>query len=220
MVKAEEAARIAADKALSTDYDAKIAAEVAARTAADEALDGKIETATQTAKTYTDGKIADEVTARNEAISAAIKTLDVTDTAEAHKFVTAVSETDGKITVTRSALVSADIPALEYDTLGAAAAAETAAKAYADEKDTALHTTITGEIATAKSEAISTVVGTDADPSDANTVKGAKKYTDEKVAEVQGNALSGVTLNGKEFNVANNVATLEISAIFCGGASL
>lgn len=204
MVKAEEAARIAADKALSTDYDAKIAAEVAARTAADEALDGKI---------------AGEVTARNEAISAAIKTLDVTDTAETHKFVTAVSETDGKITVTRSALVSADIPALEYDALGAAAAAETAAKAYADTQDTALHTTITGEIATAKSEAISTVVGTDADHSDADTVKGAKKYTDEKVAKVQSNSLSGVTLNGEKFSVANNVATLEISAIFCGGAN-
>ena len=205
MVKAEEAARIAADKALSTDYDAKIAAEVAARTAADEALSGKI---------------ANEVTARNEAISAAIETLDVTDTAVAKQFVTAVSETDGKIAVTRSALVSADIPALEYDALGAAAQALADAKADATEKDTALHTTITGEIATAKSEAISTVVGTDADFSDANTVNGAKKYTDEKVAKVQSNALSGVTLNGKEFNVANNVATLEISAIFCGGASL
>ena len=97
--------------------------EEAARTAADEALNGKI---------------ADEVTARNEAISAAIKTLDVTDTAVEKQFVTAVSETDGKIAVTRSALVSADIPALEYDALGAAAQALADAKDYTDTTISAL----------------------------------------------------------------------------------
>jgi len=49
--------------------------------------------------------IANEATARNTAITNAINALDVTDTAVAGKYVSAVSETNGKISVTR-----ADIP--------------------------------------------------------------------------------------------------------------
>lgn len=203
---------------LSDEFDGKLAAEVAARANADSELCTKIEDAVVDVKKYVDNGIAQEVKDRNTAISAAIGTLDVTDTAVAKQFVTAVSETDGKITVTRSELVSSDIPALEYDALGAAAKALADAKTYADTQDGALHTTITGEIATAKGEAISTVVGTDADPSTESTVKGAKKYTDEKVAALQDKALTGVTLNGQPFKVENHVATFSIDVIDCGGA--
>ena len=48
-------------------------------------------------------------------IKAAIEGLDVDDTAETGKFVTAVSEADGKITVTRAALQASDIPTLAID---------------------------------------------------------------------------------------------------------
>ena len=47
-----------------------------------------------------------------EKIKAAIEALDVEDAAVANQFVTAVSETDGKISVTRRALDAADIPTL------------------------------------------------------------------------------------------------------------
>ena len=46
-----------------------------------------------------------------DAINAAVERLDVTDTAVEHKFVTAVSETDGKIAVTREQPTAADVAA-------------------------------------------------------------------------------------------------------------
>lgn len=48
-------------------------------------------------------------------ITSAIGALDVVDSAVANQFVTAVSETDGKIAVTRKALTAADIPAITTD---------------------------------------------------------------------------------------------------------
>ena len=50
-----------------------------------------------------------------DAIKAAVEALDVTDTVVEHQFVTAVSEVDGKISVTRAALTAADIPTLGID---------------------------------------------------------------------------------------------------------
>ena len=49
-------------------------------------------------------RISAEATARGTAITNAINALDVTDAAEANKYVSAVSETDGKISVTRTSL--------------------------------------------------------------------------------------------------------------------
>lgn len=48
--------------------------------------------------------ISAEATARGTAITNAINALDVSDTAEANKYVSAVSETNGKISVTRASL--------------------------------------------------------------------------------------------------------------------
>lgn len=62
-------------------------------------------------------------------IENAIGTLDVEDTAVEGQYVSSVSETDGKITVNRTALP--DYTEV-YDAKGAAATAETNAKAYAD----------------------------------------------------------------------------------------
>lgn len=201
MVEAEADAREESDSAIC----AIVAAEVGRAKEVESELSTKITNALDDAKAYTDAEI---------------QKLDYTDTAVEHQFVTKVNEVDGKITVTRAALVADDIPELSsrYDVQGAAADALVDAKAYTDEVSVALSTDYVGKIATAKSEAISTVVGTDDDLSTANTVHGAKAYTDEKVAELQGNALTGVTLNDVPAQVENNVAVFDISAIVCGGA--
>ena len=51
----------------------------------------------------------------NTAVSDAIAALDAADTAVTGQFVTAVSEADGKITVSRAALKATDIPAISQD---------------------------------------------------------------------------------------------------------
>ena len=83
------------------------------------------------AKAYADAKI-EEAAGNYDAAGKAqelINALDVTDTAVANNYVSAVSQTDGKIKVTRAALPDyTDV----YDAKGAATTAETNAKAYAD----------------------------------------------------------------------------------------
>ena len=77
-------------------------------------------------------------------IKDAIEALDFTDTAVANQFVTAIAETDGKITVSRAALIAADIPELtlaKISDAGTAAASDVAATAIAaDTTDTSLVT--------------------------------------------------------------------------------
>ena len=62
-----------------------------------------------------DGKvskaIADEVVARNAAITTAIEGLDVTDSVVDGQFVTAVSETDGKVNITRGTVAAKNVTA-------------------------------------------------------------------------------------------------------------
>lgn len=90
-------------------------------------------------------------------IDAKIQTLDVEDTAVAGQYVSAVSETDGKITVTRAALP--DYTEV-YDAKGAAAQALTDAKSYADGLNTAMDTRM--DSAEGK---LTTLIGSDADKS-------------------------------------------------------
>lgn len=85
-----------------------------AKTAAAADATNKANTAETNAKAYADGLVG---------------ALDVTDTAVSGQYVSAVSETDGKIKVTRAALP--DYTEV-YDAKGAAAQALTDAKAYAD----------------------------------------------------------------------------------------
>lgn len=91
---ASETATDYVKKTEATGYDAILTATTASST-----YQTKTDAATNltTAKTYADN---------------AIKALDVTDTAVATQLVSAVSETDGKISVTRRALVAADIPTI------------------------------------------------------------------------------------------------------------
>lgn len=90
-------------------------------------------------------------------IDAKIQALDVDDAAVAGQYVSAVSEADGKITVTRAALP--DYTEV-YDAKGAAAQALTDAKGYADGLNTAMDT----RMDTAEGK-LTTLIGSDADKS-------------------------------------------------------
>ena len=89
-----------------TDKGAQLIADVAANKTA---IGAKGEGNTPASGLYKE--IEDAKAAAIAANTAAIEALDVTDTAEAGKYVSAVSQTDGKITVTR-----ADLPALSVKT--------------------------------------------------------------------------------------------------------
>lgn len=86
---------------------AALAQEVTRATGAEEALDGRLDVIEGTGEGSIKKAVADEATARDNAIASAINALDVTDAAEDGKYVSAVSETDGKITVTRATLPTA-----------------------------------------------------------------------------------------------------------------
>lgn len=206
-------------------------------------------------------------------ITAAIEALDVTDTAKTGEFVTAVSEADGKITVTRAALKASDIPTItsskisdftaavqalidaeraEIDTAISGAKSEITT-AYTN-ADTALQEALTAEIdkkytkpssgiaktdlasgvqtslgradtavqpgdlivyaktadvesdiATAKTQAQNTVIGTSSDASTADTVYGAKKYAEEKASAAQTAATGAASTDAT--NKANKALT-------------
>lgn len=84
-------------------------------------------------------------------IKAAINALDVADEAVGGQYVSAVSETDGKISVTRTALPDYS---KVYEPIGSAEKVKT------------------------------TVIGMEGDLSSVDTIKGAKKYSDEKITAV------------------------------------
>lgn len=66
-------------------------------------------------KTYIDAKVAAEAARTNAEISGAVKALDVTDAAVSGQFVDSVSETDGKISVSRSNVGEAVIAGFTAD---------------------------------------------------------------------------------------------------------
>ena len=78
-----------------------ISAEVTNR---NDAISAAITTEVDNRNTAITNAISTEVSNRNTAITNAINGLDVSDTAEANKYVSAVSETNGRISVTRASL--------------------------------------------------------------------------------------------------------------------
>lgn len=85
---------------ITAAIDALKAGDIATMQAAIDAVEAAIETLNGTGE----GSVS-------KAVSDAVAALDVEDTAVAHQFVTAVSETDGKIAVTRAQLTTDDIAA-------------------------------------------------------------------------------------------------------------
>lgn len=140
------------------------------------------------AKKYADSVSA---TAKSEAIAGAqakIETLDVPDEAVAKKFVSAVSETDGKIKVSRRGLVADDVPTLgisKIDGLQTALDAKQNKLVFNTAYDSSTNKVATmTDVGNAKDA----LVGTDADTKASNTIKGAKLYTDDKASSTLADA--------------------------------
>ena len=130
-----------------------------------------------------------------DSIAAAINALDVTDAAVEHQFVTAVSETDGKISVTRAALTAADIPALGIDKITGLQTALDAKLAIADFNT--FKTTNSEAIADAKK------AGTDA----ANAL-GTYKTTNDAAVKVNADAIAAIRDDANIDSFADVVAEL------------
>ena len=152
-------------------------------------------------------------TAKSQAIADAkgkIDALNVEDTAVAKKFVSAVSETGGKITVERRELVVDDVPELGISKISGLQGALDAKQdivTFNTAYDAATNKAATmSDVNTAKSA----VVGNDDDLSGVDTVKGAKKYAEEKAGEALASAKTYADgLVGAESAIAGRVAALE-----------
>ena len=187
--------------------DGKISVTTGAITAGDipELAQSKI-TGLETDLAAIEGDIADLQTAIGEggsvadAISAAIGALDVTDTAVEKQFVTAVSETDGKVAITRRALTADDIPEI------------------ATSKVTGLDTTlsgINGEIDALQGlvgeTAVSTQITTALDALDAAAVTAGQGEILETVS--QENGLVSITKRNITVNDLPTLPTSKISGL-------
>lgn len=132
------------------------------------------------AKKYAEEKASAAQTAAETTAKGYVEALDVEDTAVAKKLVSAVEQTDGKIKVTRRELVADDIPELGISKISGLQAA-------IDAKQDELTFNTAYDASTNKAATMSDIgsaknalVGTADDASTVDTIKGAKKYADEK----------------------------------------
>ena len=152
-------------------------------------------------------------TAKSEAIAdakAKIDALNVKDTAVAKKFVSAVSETGGKIAVERRELLSEDVPELgisKISGLQGALDAKQDTVTFNTAYDAATNKAATmSDVSTAKGD----VVGKAEDLSSVDTIKGAKKYAEEKAGAALTSAKKYADgLVGTESAIAGRVTALE-----------
>lgn len=171
-----------------------------------------------------EGSVATKIDAE---IKAAIGALDVTDTAVANQFVTAVVQTDGKIAVTRRELTAEDIPALAIakitglqDALNAKAALAdfTALKDVVGDDTKGLVKSLATETAerTAADEALDAKIETINDETipgletriEANKTAAATAQTAANKAQSEVDALDGVVSTLTQ-TVANNKTAAE-----------
>lgn len=100
------------DKVAEGDLEAALATKINGKANVGTADDTSDMDTLKGAKKYADEKATAAQTAAETHADEAIAALDVTDTPVANQLVSAVSETDGKITVQRRALTADDIPAI------------------------------------------------------------------------------------------------------------
>ena len=183
-------------------------------------------TAGDTTVAVTGANVSDQITSLAKSIKAATKTaddaikaLDVADTAVAGQYVSAVSETDGKITVTR-----ADLPTLSVKTGSEQFAAVN--NHEVEIKTTALNTvgltkTESGKWQAGTADAKSTGLATAADVaaeivSDEEVIAIALNDHETRLKTVEGkeitvsSAKSNVAISGTDFNVTNGKVTFTI----------
>ena len=164
--------------------------------------------------------LAKSIKAAAKTADDAIKALDVTDTAVVGKYVSAVSETDGKITVTR-----ADLPTLSVKTGSEQFAAVN--NHEVEIKTTALNTVglikdaDSGKWQAGTADAKSTGLATAADVaaeivSDEEVIATALNDHENRLKTVEGkeitvsSAKSNVAISGTDFNVTNGKVTFTI----------
>lgn len=132
-------------------------------------------------KKYAHGQAIAAQEGATKAAEKLVNDLDVTDTAVATQLVSEVSQTDGKITVTRRALVAADIPELAQSKISGL---ETALEGKQDNiAFDGTYNASTNKAATVST--VSAIVTNGADKATDNTIKGAKLYADSKASEAE-----------------------------------
>lgn len=175
-----------ADAAYATVASLNTTAEGYANTAK-AAVIGNAETDTADSKTiegvkkYAHGQAVAAQEGATKAAEKLVNDLDVTDTEVAKQVVSAVSQTDGKITVTRRALVAADIPELAQSKISGL---ETALEGKQGTITfDGIYNASTNPAATVST--VSAIVTNGADKATDNTIKGAKLYADSKASEAE-----------------------------------
>lgn len=151
------------------------------------AVIGNAETDTADSKTiegvkkYAHGQAVAAQEGATKAAEKLVNDLDVTDTAVDGKVVSAVSQTDGKISVTRRALVEADIPDLAQSKISGLETALEGKQGTITFDGT--YNASTNPAATVST--VSAIVTNGADKATDNTIKGVKLYADSKASEAE-----------------------------------